>query len=705
MTTSLLQSKIISPAPETEKWLATQGREVLAERVREVCRTLSKEGLLDRLQLEREAGKKGGSKLFRIGNSLRVLNEELMILVLAHQLEIPIPNEIWRIAQQIVQFTLGFDELVFGAQHNNPPWKSDLWTADIGLSLAFTAHWNSPLKCDRSAVARFLQEKCCDPIRADWTQPETRIHSLDTMGHNWWSVIVGGAAITEALLGNKTEATRLAALLDEWFQYPGNTAWRKQPNFGKEGDYLESFAYGEYALFRPLELAFLLPDCQVIPRWISREQCCGLTEWYSHAFLRGKDGRWQPQRFGDIPLTYQIRSEVWHPLARLADNAAFLHLAHELKPRPFNVFEFLMWTPESADSLHSSPPKNASQSPRRIFPVSGLAFLGNEKLSVTVRAGEFWNHNHLDAGSFILQQNGVIWADDAGTCKYSAPEYTHYYSSPHAHNVAYVPELAPANNPRMQVEGLPVTGRFLQHNRTNQLEVLQVDTLPLSGGALARSLRWFFVLEGEAVVIWDDLESHQPQRFESLFHTARSLEKNAATEQEAVLDESGELCRLKFFADSPAELSVQSAILGDVCEPDAFNHGEPIGSLEGHCLHWRTTSPVLRQKLGLLTGGSFSNASWHNSENGWELSLQIGNALWSLWINRYADGHVMHRNSINAWRGFETDAYALFARLSDGKETLYGLQTSFVRKDGRVLHSSLQRTGLQEIDLTAITHT
>lgn len=689
-------ANVIKTSWATQVWLqSSQGIEALTERVQLSIRMLSEAGLSERLHREMEASKAGGSKVFRIGNSLRGLSSELTILTLAHQSGLKIAPEVWQAARVAGSLILAQDNLSFQGRNNVPATKADLWTADIGVNVAFAHQIVSPLEWNQDEVNRFLETQCSRPIRAEWLDDATRLHALDSMGHNWWSVVVGGAGVVEALSGQRKQALGTASILEKWFSYPGNVFGRKTRNFGEEGDFVEGFSYGEYALLHPFILAFLLPEYSINPAWLDSTQFHGLAAWYKKAFLKNRDGAWWPQRYGDVHFSYRIRAEVWHTLARLTGDDELLALAHQLKPRPYAIFEFLMWEPPVQAAAKPKPKPAAEQT--RIFPTSGMAFLGDDGLSLSVRAGEYWNHNHQDAGSFIFHQNGVVWVDDCGCCAYTLPEYANYYRTVRAHNVAYAPDLAPPDPGMAAIEGVHVPGKLLFHGRAQGLEVLGTDTQVLSGGGLARSHRVFLVFDNAAIVIWDDLQAYHPLNFDFLLHTTCAL-KPSDTEPAALQSVEGESCPLSFYSENPASLSVEVAAMGELSQSDLYSHGDPLGALQGKCLQWRSEK-ALRQKFGLTMGTAVQTAPWKTLDSGWENSLQIGAARWSIWFNRVADGSIMHRNSIGTWRGIESDAYALALREEGGRKTLYAIQTSFLRREGMVIQGALQKAVLTRTEL------
>ena len=690
--TQSMVRKEITPSATTAAWLRSgEGQAVLRERAAKAAGAFREAGLLERLRRERESAREGGNKVYRIGNSLRGLMEERMVLALARQWGVDPEPEVEEVAGEVLERVLGLDSLVFQGQTATPHWKADLWTADLGLSLAFIA--SAGPEADAERIAAFVEERCWKSIVADWLDDGTRIHSLDSMGHNWWSVIVGGGGAAAALLGWRERALEAGRKLEEWFRYPGNETFRKQPNFGPEGDYVESFAYGEYALLRPFTLALLLPEWSLVPGCLSPEACRGLAAWYKRAFVRTREG-WWPQRFGDIQLSYRPYAAVWHTLARLTGDGELIALAHAISPRPGTAFDLLMWEPlPEGERERQRERQRHPDGGVRHFPVSGMAFLEEGTLSVAARAGEFWNHNHLDAGSFTLCQDEVVWVDDSGTCKYSAPEYTQYYTSPQAHNVAFAPDLAPPNA-QTQYLGQDGAGRFLSTGKAGRLAVAEADTRVLSGGRLARSRRRFLALGGEALVVWDDLEAYGEEAFEFRLHTARTVRPEGDGLAGTLADGEGKTCRYAFFSDTSSVFSSEPAAMGEIAPHDPFLHGEAEGTLEGTCLRWRGAEKTGRRKFALAMGTRLESVLWTALESGWEARVKTAEGEWSLWFNLLADGRIAHTNTRGTWRGIETDAAVLVLHEGAEESVVAALDASFVRRDGEVLHGSLAREGV-----------
>ncbi|MBR5742938.1 MAG: hypothetical protein IKX85_03975, partial [Clostridia bacterium] len=76
------------------------------------------------------------------------------------------------------------------------PWHSDLCSTGTALAAAtvFDLIHDALTPEEADLIARGIFEKGVLPAFSDWVLPETRIHALDSMGHNWWAVCIGESA-------------------------------------------------------------------------------------------------------------------------------------------------------------------------------------------------------------------------------------------------------------------------------------------------------------------------------------------------------------------------------------------------------------------------------------------------------------------------------------------------------------------------------
>jgi hypothetical protein len=676
----------IPPSP----WLSSAtGRSFLEKRVALAVQAFEESGLEQTISDELSAALTPQSRDFRIARSLRHLTTELSILCAGEKYGITIPPQVWMSVEHTLLGALsGIDEINFQGRGQPSPWKSDLTTAEVGAWLALALNLDEAGKLPHAELRSVIEEKCLRPVLADWLDHETRIHALDTMGHNWWAVMVGCAGIMAVALDDEDLSPRIATVLTEWFHYEGNDFARKRRNFGEDGDFVESFHYADYALYYPIAFSKLYPAFRLVPDGLNERQLCGLAAWLKGSILPVADG-YPQQRFGDIQFYDGFMSIVWQTVARLANDPGMLEAAYRVRPDPYHLLEILFWEPQPQPLPTPAPVSTLS-----IYPNSGIAFLHERSLRLTVRAGEFWGHNHLDAGSFIYHQDGETWIDDSGACDYGRTEYVGHYVSAVAHNVAYAPDLTPPTGQAFY-EGMPDPARYLCHASHKDLKVVCADTGILSGGALARSHRWLFAFSDEAALIWDDLAAYQDQRFAFLLHTPASVEPEEDTF--AQLHSHGKTCALSFYSDAPCHQTVEPSPLGQLS-----SKGEkPIREKDGRAITW-TSEPARRLKFGLVLSTRSPKAEWQTSpDGGTECTLALPSARWRIWFNPRADGRVMHENAIATWNDLETDAYALILREEIGGPRICILQGSFLRRGGEVLFGSLTKRALATVELPA----
>ena len=94
-------------------------------------------------------------------------------------------------------------------EHRTPPWFSELDTAkfSFGYATGYDALYAFLSDTDRKTIADAMVRLSVLPTLNDWVIPGRRIHSFDSMGHNWWGVCVAGAGLCAlALLGDDSRA-------------------------------------------------------------------------------------------------------------------------------------------------------------------------------------------------------------------------------------------------------------------------------------------------------------------------------------------------------------------------------------------------------------------------------------------------------------------------------------------------------------------
>lgn len=575
-------------------------------------------------------------------------------------------------------------------------WRSDLWTADCaaGMGLALDQLADAVSDERRHRLQGVLLERGVLPVLEEWIDPERRIHALDSMGHNWWSVCVAGAAI--GLFAAADEEPRASEWFDliaegiiEFFTYPGNILQNKQPNFGVRGDFIESVGYLDYTLHN-LVFVFdlyrerlgrdLAAEIPVLP------QVC---DYYMACVQPLKTGV-QRLNFGDMGSGRETvgaynhnPSAVWLWLAGRFGRGDLFHLVKRTHPQPEDVFDFLFWPEGLGATGFADTPADA------VFENIGVAVLrdgyADDATVLAVKTGEKWNHNQSDAGSYILSAAGVEFFIDPGTTEYSNPLHRSYFKSSHAHNIVLHDGRGQADD--LDDLGTKFMGRIGSHLFAPGYKYVLADATGPWEGVYRRFYRHLLWL-GDIVVMVDDLMAWREGEWAALFHYAG----------EAVLRDGGFSVRngglsLEASFVDPLPAAVDFAVgHRSSMVPDDLKYRYKVE--EQPYLAARYARSGVRQKiitLFELPGAVPGELKRLGGEHYSGLRLVRDSGATEVLCNHRADGSVMHLNSDLSMEGVITDGFlTVIERGGDGAIKSAGLHNaSYLKAGERTLFSSL----------------
>ncbi len=137
----------------------------------------------------------------------------------------------------------------------NPAWRSELQMAhkSFQIAVAYDAIYNILTPKERKEIAEGVWRLAAEPLLGDWILDDTRIHSLNSMGHNWWTSCVGmGGLLALAISNELPEAAKAAkAAVDSlpgWFAFAGDEIQKKPKTFDKDGGMYESINYASFGI-------------------------------------------------------------------------------------------------------------------------------------------------------------------------------------------------------------------------------------------------------------------------------------------------------------------------------------------------------------------------------------------------------------------------------------------------------------------------
>ena len=150
--------------------------------------------------------------------------------------------------------------------------RKPVWHADLGLShkcyltaIAFDAIYNDLSGSERKTIAKELNRLGLQPSLGDWLLEPTRIHSLNSMGHNWWTSCVCMGGILALSLQNELPEAREAVMqlnehLPEWFSFAGDVLQQKPKSFDASGGMYESLNYANFGIQEALQFRIAMKN-------------------------------------------------------------------------------------------------------------------------------------------------------------------------------------------------------------------------------------------------------------------------------------------------------------------------------------------------------------------------------------------------------------------------------------------------------------
>lgn len=580
-------------------------------------------------------------------------------------------------------------------------WRSDLWTADIatGFALALDQLDAGMAASESSRLRRVLLERGVRPVLEEWVDPEKRIHALDSMGHNWWTVCVAGATV--GLFAAADEEPRAAEWFDliaesilEFFTYPGNILQNKQRTFGVQGDFIESIGYLDYTLHN-LVLVFdlyrehlgrdLAAEIAVLP---------AVCDYYMASVHPLRSGV-QRLNFGDMGSGRETvgaynhnPAPVWLWLADRFGRDDLFHLVRRTHPYPSDVLDFIFWPEKLRGESFAGAPGH------EVFRNIGVAVLrdgyADNATVLAVKTGEKWNHNQSDAGSYILSAQGVEFFIDPGTTEYSNPLHRSYFKSARAHNVVLHEDRGQADD--LDDLGTKFMGRIASHLLAPGYRYVLADATGPWEGIYRRYYRHLLWLD-DVVVMVDDLMAWKEGDWTALFHYAGEAEVRTGG---FTVRNGGLALEATFIDPLPAEVVFETGYRTCMV-PDDFKYRYKVD--EQPYLAARYPASGVRGKIITLFELPGAEPRERRTLKGDHYSgLRLSSVEGSIDVlcNHRADGSVMHLNSDLAMEGVSTDGFLTVIRRDAGDRiTEAGMHNaSYLKAGGRMLYSSLLKSDI-----------
>ncbi|MFD1818971.1 protein of unknown function [Pseudarcicella hirudinis] len=593
-----------------------------------------------------------------------------------------------------------------------PAWTSDLKTAEDcwTVAIGFDAIYDLLSKEERKVIVEGLVKNGIKPALNDWVMGNNRIHTLNSMGHNWWSACVGMAGVASlAIMTDYPEASewvdKISVSFQEWHQFNGDELHFKPKTMDSKGGMYESINYAafgisEYLFFRLAHQNTLPDKPQPVIEGLEK-----IADFFINASYP-RDGMLYSLNFGDghintagerplkllWALGYQNKRYLWY----INQVAKFQHREGLFVNTPLG----LVYHPDMS-KIPAQPDLPASQ----IYEDIDWAMMRNswEKNATMlgVKSGFTWNHSHADANSFILFHKGEPIIKDAGNSWYGSKEYPEYFFQSQAHNV--VTFNGKAQPKEQQYNGSPLRGELSELMDAGKMKYLLANGTGPTSTVFSRNFRHFLWVD-KVILIIDDVKAYETGKYEWLLHPGGESKK-VGGDISITSKKSSVLVRPLF-----PETLVQTGFNHDFPEKMVLN--ELSGPKEEDVKSKETyygfaypeeikqtkfiTAIILKDSVNDMNLPQIERLKGENMQG---VRIRHNGKITEVFLNLMADGRIMHLNTHNNLNGWETDAYLLGVSFPENKKTdkaedvsdFFVGYGSYIRKDGQLLFNSLSK--------------
>lgn len=576
------------------------------------------------------------------------------------------------------------------------PWHSDLCSTSTTLALAkiYDIIFDYLTEKERREISESILQKGVYAALGDWAFPETRIHAVDSMGHNWWSVCISEAAAAFLALSDFVSEEKKKEVIDcvnnalaDYLTYGGNRLFNKLRNFDEQGFFYESVGYNNFGT-----------GCLLMYLWCS-ERYFGRNEVIRAAipdglcdapikfsYPRTVDGKtfFEFLNFGDHSLGTEIdfmaKYSVLNGIATPAMKACAATYRNDLWDEIGDGFR-----PYELDGSIDYLPKNALFSSG--YAVSRSSWDKDATL-LAVKSGFCWNHSHNDSGSFIIFHKGKPFFIDSGRCDYDSPFYHAYYCQDCAHSVLRI-----GNEGRRDEElyrGTRFPGALTDSFESDDFFFVQADSTGPMAHLCSRMYRNFLWFDNRILVILDDVYCHKDSTVQFTLHFDSEYKIGKST-----VDFDNGTSRARLISHEPEGMEIYEKIGHDDHKQDEDMPYIELSTKEGQRTH------LLIHTIELDCDEHSTEYTKLSGKNADGILISENGIEREIWFNRMADGHVMHDNSNNVIAGYDTDAYILVITRDKNQNTEKVLTVcgSYLRKNGRAYFSSfIKKTAETVID-------
>lgn len=627
-----------------------------------------------------------------------------------------------------------------GMDDRSPRWNSGLGTARgcFQSAIAFDGIYNFLTPAERKDIAAKIVKLGIEPSINDWVSEDKRIHSLNSMGHNWWSSVVFEAGIASLAVMKeepkaKVWAEEVMRASKEWFAFAGSVLENKPTNFDRDGGFYESVSYANFGVSEYLYFRLAWTNTFGKISMPYDNTLIKTVDWFINASYPTSKGRMLSLNFGDsndhangerpakLMLELGLGKEYYHWYLNEIGNS------EGREDMNLNTPLGLLYHPGFSAKNNESKIANSTSKTSNPLPLSAIykdmgwgmlrSSWAKDATLLGVKSGFTWNHAHADAGSFVLYHKGKYLLIDGGDVSYGLPEYSSYFVRSEAHNVMLF--NGKAQDPQDQYHAVKTVGQLHHLIDGGSLKYIMADATAPTSRYFLRNYRHFLWVDN-VILVLDDLKTYESGKFEFLLHYQNEAKKKGPDleitngdasvlfrplfpetlplgyphdfpdkmkleERQGIKDRDTKT-KIPYYALSPAEPSRQTKFLNAILLVNENNKPveTSVGSSGANGAAARTNLPIIEKLEGINMIG---------------VKLTQNGKITMVYLNLLADGRLMHRNANNTIDGWETDAYLTAitypenADISnpDNATSVFVSNGSYLRKGGKTFLHSLSK--------------
>ncbi len=617
-----------------------------------------------------------------------------------------------------------------GMDDRAPRWNSGLATARgcYISAVIFDGIYNYLTREEKKSMAEGIRKLGIIPAYNDWLSADRRLHSLNSMGHNWWSALVFEAGVASlAIMTEEPQAAEWAEEVlrssKEWFAFSGSILENKPSNFDPAGGFYESISYANFGLSEYLTFRLAYTNAVKAVKMPYDPLIQKTIDWFIHSSYPNSK-RMMSLNFGDSNDFANGERPAKLSLALGLGKEHYYRYLQEIgqsegrEDMNINTPMGLLYHPENRKAEPGLLPTAA------IYKNMGWAMLRSswqkDATFLGIKSGYTWNHAHADAGSFVLYHNGQYLLIDGGDVSYGLPEYSSYFVRSEAHNVTLFNGVA--QDPQDQYHAVKTPGSLHHLINTPDLKYILADATGPTSRNFLRNYRNFLWI-GNVILTIDDLKTYESGKFDFLLHYQdkaakkgpdieitnqnasilfRPLfpetlplgfphdfpEKMKLEERTGIKDRNAK-AKIPYYALSPAQPAKETKLINAILLLHENNQTVQtfVGSSGASGAAGRTNLPVIEKLY---------------DKNAIGVKITQNGKVTDVYLNLLADGRLMHRNANNTIAGWETDAYITALTYREGTDPskpenlleFFVSNGSYLRKNGRTLLHSLSKVFL-----------